>query len=141
MNNKREPKKRSNKNIVWKDNFEIDLVKQDSLTAMRHHAHEQINKLQEHADLLVDQAKEIIERVKLAEKIATAEYGFKPVHLKEYYLYQKNDKLTLTLIAPDEWISPYGKFIATVRQLGDSTWEKVENGRFSDNRESNKSTK
>ena len=117
----------SGNNIVWKGNYEIDLVKQDSLTAMRHHANEQIKKLQEHADLLVEQAKEIVERVRLAEKIATAEYGFKPVHLKEYYLYKKNKKLTLTLIAPEEWKpkSPYGECIAKVRQLGDSTWEKL----------------
>ena len=117
----------SGNNIVWKGNFEIDLVKQDSLTAMRHHANEQIKKLQEHADLLVEQAKEIVERVRLAEKIATAEYGFKPVHLKEYYLYKKNKKLTLTLIAPEEWKpkSPYGECIDKLSQLGDSTWEKL----------------
>ena len=117
----------SGNNIVWKGNFEIDLVKQDSLTVMRHHANEQIKKLQEHADLLVDQVKEIVERVKLAEKISTAEYGFKPVHLKEYYLYEKDDRLVLTLISPEEWKteSPYGKCVAKVRQLGDSTWEKL----------------
>ena len=113
------------KNVVWKGDFEIDLVKQDSLTSMRHHANQQIKKLQDHADLLVDQAKEIVERVKLAEKISTAEYGFKPVHLKEYYLYEKDDRLVLTLIGPDEWKSPYGDCIAVVRQLGDSTWEEV----------------
>ncbi len=114
------------KNVVWKGDFEIDLVKQDSLTSMRHHADQQIKKLQDHADLLVDQAKEIVERVKLAEKISTAEYGFKPIHLKEYYLYEKDDLLVLTLIGPDEWKSPYGDCIAVVRQLGDSTWEEVE---------------
>ena len=92
---------------------------------MRHHADQQIKKLQEHAVLLVDQVKEIIERVRLAELIATAEYGFKPIPLKEYYLYEKGDKLVLTLISPDEWDSPYGECIATVRQLGDSTWEQV----------------
>ena len=113
------------KNVVWKGDFEIDLVKQDSLTSMRHHANQQIKKLQDHADLLVDQAKEIVERVKLAEKISTAEYGFKPIHLKEYYLYEKDDRLVLTLIGPDEWKSPYGDCIAVVRQLGDSTWEEV----------------
>ena len=113
------------KNVVWKGDFEIDLVKQDSLTSMRHHANQQIKKLQDHADLLVDQVKEIVERVKLAEKISTAEYGFKPIHLKEYYLYEKDDRLVLTLIGPDEWKSPYGDCIAVVRQLGDSTWEEV----------------
>ena len=63
--------------------------------------------------------------MKLAEKISTAEYGFKPIHLKEYYLYEKDDLLVLTLIGPDEWKSPYGDCIAVVRQLGDSTWEEV----------------
>ena len=33
------------KNIVWKGDFKIDLVKQDSLTVMRHHADQQIKKL------------------------------------------------------------------------------------------------
>ena len=113
------------KNIVWKGDFEIDLVKQDSLTVMRHHANQQIKKLQDHATLLVDQAQEIMDRVRLSEMILKAEYGFKPIHLKEYYLYEKGDKLVLTLISPDEWDSPYGECIATVRQLGDSTWEQV----------------
>ena len=113
------------KNIVWKGDFEIDLFKQDSLTVMRHHANQQIKKLQDHAKLLVDQAQEIMDRVRLSEMILKAEYGFKPIHLKEYYLYEKGDKLVLTLISPDEWDSPYGECIATVRQLGDSTWEQV----------------
>ena len=69
------------KNIVWKGDFEIDLVKQDSLTVMRHHADQQIKKLQEHAELLVDQAQEIMDRVKLAEKISTAEYGLSLIHI------------------------------------------------------------
>ena len=113
------------KNVVWKGDFEIDLVKQDSLTVMRHHANQQIKKLQAHAKLLVDKAQEIMDRVRLSEMILKAEYGFKPIHLKEYYLYEKGDKLVLTLISPDEWDSPYGECIAKVRQLGDSTWEQV----------------
>ena len=86
---------------------------------------EQIKKLKEHANLLVKQAQELDERVKLAEKITTAKCGFIPVHFKEYYLYEKKGKFALTLIGPDEWKSPYGKCIAKVRQLGDSTWEEV----------------
>ena len=74
------------KNVVWKGDFEIDLVKQDSLTIMRHHANQQIKKLQDHATLLVDQAQEIMDRVRLAEMILTAEYGFKPIPLKELSL-------------------------------------------------------
>ena len=113
------------KNVVWKGNTEITTVKENSLTVMEYHANKQIESLQIHANLLIEQAQEIKDRVDLSYKIAEAKYNFTPVHLKVYYLYEDEHNLTLTLIAPDEWDSPYGKFIGAVRQLGDSTWEKV----------------
>ena len=113
------------KNPIWKGNNSIEAVKNNSLTAMRHHAKKQIESLKEHAELLVKQAEEIQNRVELAKLIANAEYSFKPIHLKSYYLYKKSNRFILTLIAPSEWNSPYHEFIAEVRQLGDSTWEKI----------------
>lgn len=116
------------KNPIWKGNTSIEVVKNDSLTAMEHHANKQIESLREQANLLVKQAEEIRNRVELAHLISTARFGFKPVLLKPYYLYRdKEGNLTLTLIAPEEWktIPSYGECIATVRQLGDSTWEKI----------------
>ena len=114
------------KNPIWKGNTSIEVVKNDSLTAMEHHANKQIESLREQANLLVKQAEEIRNRVELAHLISTARFGFKPVLLKPYYLYKdKEGNLTMTLIAPEEWDSPYGECIATVRQLGDSTWEKI----------------
>ena len=113
------------KNPIWKGNNSIEAVKENSLAVMEHHANKQIESLKEHAKLLVKQAEEIQKRVELAELIVNAEYNFKPVHHKSYYLYKKEDRLILTLIAPSEWNSPYHEFIAEVRQLGDSTWEKI----------------
>ena len=114
------------RNPIWKGNTSIEVVKNDSLTAMEHHANKQIESLREQANLLVKQAEEIRNRVELARLISTARFGFKPVLLKPYYLYKdKEGNLTMTLIAPEEWDSPYGECIATVRQLGDSTWEKI----------------
>lgn len=123
----------SGTNEVWRSNTNIEVVKKDTLSVAEHHANKQIDSLKEHAKLLVKQASEIEKRVELTRKISKAEYGFKPVHLKEYYLYLqlykgiKEDKLTLTLISPEEWKGncPYGDFVAKVRQLGDSTWEEV----------------
>ncbi len=42
---------------------------------------------------------------------------------------QFGEDLTLSLVGPEEWneLCPYGMLIAKVRQLGDSTWEVVEN--------------
>ena len=67
-------------------------------------------------------AKQIEERVKLAELIYSHDLNFKPVLLKHYYLYDKG----LSLIGPSEWNHEHlGEFLFTVKQLGDGTWQKI----------------
>ena len=120
----------------------IEELKEKSLSAMRQHAAKQIDQLQQQANLLVQQARHIENRVELAEKIGKARFGFKPVLLRPYFLYSihenieislnsenPKEKLTLSLVAPYEWneICPYGELLAVVRQLGDSTWELIGN--------------
>jgi hypothetical protein len=117
-------------NLVWKavrDITPIETTKEASLVVMEHHANRQIESLQEQANVLVKQAQEIQDRVKLAHLVSRAQYSFKPIMLKEYYLYELSGKYTLTLIAPEEWSGgiPYGECVAVVRQLGDSTWEEI----------------
>jgi|TARA_B110000305_G_C19130374_1_gene488624 hypothetical protein len=119
-------------NLVWKavrDITPIETTKEASLVVMEHHANRQIESLQEQANVLVKQAQEIQDRVKLAHLVSRAQYSFKPIMLKEYYLYEKNVQYRLTLISPEEWPShtdcPYGECVAVVRQLGDSTWEEI----------------
>tara|TARA_Y100000996_G_scaffold356984_1_gene298070 strand:+ start:280 stop:663 length:384 start_codon:yes stop_codon:yes gene_type:complete len=118
----------SGTNIVWKGDVEIDVVKRDSLTMMEYQANKQIDLLKRQAELLMKQVKEIQDRVELAHLVAQAKYNFKPVLMKEYYLYKHNENdYTLCLISPEEWGDgcPYGECTARVRQLGDSTWEEV----------------
>ena len=119
-------------NPIWKavrDITPIETTKEASLVVMEHHANRQIDSLKKQAALLVEQATEIQSRVELAHLISTAEYSFTPIMLKEYYLYERSGKYSLTLIAPEEWPAhkdcPYGECVARVRQLGDSTWEEV----------------
>ena len=80
------------KNPIWKGNNSIEVVKNDSLAVMEHHANKQIESLKEHAKLLIKQAEEIKERVDLAKIIAGAEYGFKPIQLRSYHLYKKDHR-------------------------------------------------
>ena len=117
----------ANDNVIWRGNTQMDVTKSESLRVMEHHANKQINSRKKQAELLVKQATEIQDRVKLAHLISRAKYNFKPVLMKEYYLYKHNDDYTLCLISPEEWKDncPYGKCIDRVRQLGDSTWEEV----------------
>ena len=96
--------------------------------AMQHHVSKQKEKIKEQAELLHQQLKEIETREELAIQILKAKYSFEPVLLKKYSLYQNGKETILSLIEPNEWnrICPIGKFIAYVRQLGDATWEKID---------------
>ena len=114
-------------NPIWKivrDIVPISTTRGVGLITMEHHANRQIASLQEQADVLIRQAQEIEDRVKLAYSIEESIYNFEPVTLKEYSLYEHRGSLILTLIEPSN-SPPYDKFLTTVRKLGDSTWEEV----------------
>ena len=108
----------------------LSVDRSEALEAMNHHAQEQIDRLQEQAQLLLRQAQEIEARVRLAEQIAQAQYRFTPVLLQPYHLYEavQSNSHVLSLIGPEEWSNscPYGSYLACVRQLGDGTWEPLE---------------
>ena len=70
--------------------FDIDEHKKTQLDSVHYHANKQIQNLKEQANLLTRQAQQIYGRIELAEKILRANFAFKPVLLKPYYLYQKN---------------------------------------------------
>ena len=93
------------------------------LKAMETSAHKEINRLQEHANLLVKQAHEIMERVQLTKRIhERVDIQFRIVKEKHYFLYEDD---TLSLISPEEWDKKESSI--TVKQLGDGTWEEVIN--------------
>ena len=123
-------------NPVWDNkNKEIQkiltekiLTDSQLLKAMETSAHKEINRLQEHANLLVKQAHEIMERVQLTKRIhERVDIQFRIVKEKHYFLYEDD---TLSLISPEEWKTsrnPKKESAITVKQLGDGTWENVEN--------------
>jgi hypothetical protein len=93
------------------------------LKAMETSAHKEVSRLQEHANLLVKQAKEIMDRVQLTKRIhEKVNIPFRLVREKHYFLYEDN---TLSLISPEEWDKKESSI--TVKQLGDGTWEEVIN--------------
>ena len=56
--------------------------------------------------------------------VYNAEFRFKPVMGKVYFLYQKDDgKLFLSLIEPDEWDKI---FIGAFKLISDNRWEKTD---------------
>ena len=109
-----------NDNPIW--NVETARSLKSMITEMssiENVATKELERLQEHANLLVTQAQQIQSRVELTKKISQIVIPFHIVKEKEYYLYE-DDKLSL--ISSDEWDK--GPCI-TVRQLGDGTWEEI----------------
>ncbi|SVB81008.1 uncharacterized protein METZ01_LOCUS233862, partial [marine metagenome] len=83
-------------NPIWdNENKEIQkILTEKSLTdsqllkAMETSAHKEINRLQEHANLLVKQAKEIMDRVQLTKRIhEKVNIPFRIVKERHYFLY------------------------------------------------------
>ena len=116
-------------NPIWdNENKEIQkILTEKSLTdsqllkAMETSAHKEINRLQEHANLLVKQAKEIMDRVQLTKRIhEKVKIPFRIVKERHYFLYEDEK---LSLISPEEWNKKESAI--TVKQLGDGTWEEV----------------
>ncbi len=107
-------------NPIWRVNTAKSLNRMISeMAAIENVSVKELQRLQEHADLLIQQATEIQSRVELTKKIATINIPFHVVKEKEYYLYEDD---VLSLIAPWEWDKGPAR---TVRQLGDGSWEEV----------------
>ncbi len=105
------------------------LLQANAVEAMHIHANEQVDMLRKQAELIMTQAREVEERLKIANEIYKAEIRFTPKIHGTYHLYEKkNGERLLSMVAPNEWgrSFPWEKHIATVRLLGDQTWEVLE---------------
>ncbi len=108
----------------------IEAVDKSKLVASAHEAmqlqaEQQISMLRKQANLLMEQARQIEERLRISYQIYTATIGFEPVAGKVYHLYEKAGKKILAHVGPEEWgrSIPYDNYLATVRLMADKTWE------------------
>lgn len=103
----------------------IGKVKANAAEVMHKQAQQQIDILKKQAEVIMNQVREIEERVKISYEIYEAEMRFTPHIHNIYYLYQKENKKILSFISPTEWGKrmPYDECIAKVKLLADKTWE------------------
>jgi hypothetical protein len=97
-----------------------------SLTAMDQQTEMQMDQIMAQMKLLADQAKTIQDRKRVSERVYQADMRFEPLIGHTYFLYHKNGKDLISLIAPNEWGRSAGKnveYLATVRLLADHTWD------------------
>lgn len=104
-------------------------IRGNAMVAMYDQTDRQLEQLRQQMETLMSQAKSLSERVSMSELIYQADIPFKPVIHHIYHLYQrrKDGKHVLSMVSPAEWGNnpPYDHF-ATVRLLGDHTWEVLE---------------
>ncbi len=106
-------------------------IRGNAMTAMYDQTDRQMEQLRQQMETLVKQAKSLDQRMKVSEIIYQADMLFQPVIHHIYHLYQRKSDGTpvLSMIAPAEWgkKAPY-EYLATVRLLGDHTWEVMDGG-------------
>lgn len=102
-------------------------IKANAVEAMHHYANQEIAMLKKQADLIMEQVREIENRLKVSEKIYQSDMRFTPVIGQIYHLYENGDHFKLSLIGPGEWgrSKTIGKYLASVRLLGDHSWDLV----------------
>jgi Protein of unknown function (DUF2452) len=106
-------------------------IRGNAMTAMYDQTDRQMEQLRQQMETLVTQAKSLQERKEISELIYQADVNFQPVIHHIYHLYERNTNQThlLSMIAPAEWgrRAPF-RHLATVRLLGDHTWEVLDGG-------------
>jgi hypothetical protein len=103
-------------------------VKGLAMSAMYEQTDMQLDQIKAQIELLARQANEIQNRMTISERIYEAEMGIDPIIGRTYYLYcRKSGKNLLSMVSPVEWGPrlPYN-YIATIRLLGDHTWDILE---------------
>ncbi|WP_420460593.1 DUF2452 domain-containing protein [Neolewinella sp.] len=103
-------------------------IKGLAMRAMYEQTDMQLDQIRAQIELLARQANEIQQRMTVSERIYEAEMRIDPIVSRTYYLYERsNGTNVLSLVSPAEWgARPPYDYIATVKLLGDHTWEVVE---------------
>lgn len=105
-------------------------IRANAVEAMHHYAQQEISLLRKQAELIMQQVREIEDRMKISEHIYESDMRFTPVVGQVYHLYEKDDHYTLSLIGPNEWgrkKMPFQRYVATVKLMGDHSWDVLKN--------------
>jgi superfamily I DNA and/or RNA helicase len=103
------------------------LVKATAFETMQYQANQQISIIKQQAELLMEQARKIEERMEISRKIYEADLNFEPVIGTTYHVYEKNGRTVLSLVAPYEWGKkmPFDLHVCSATLLGDKSWDLV----------------
>ena len=102
------------------------MQRSSALSSMYFQTDLQLGQIKEQMELLAEQARSIQRRKQVSEWIYSAKISFKPEVNHVYHLYEREDgSFTLSLLSPEEFASSarqLGRFVHSVRLMGDHTW-------------------
>ncbi len=78
---------------------------------------------------LEQQMQELMTQADYNDRLLNAQLAFKPIIGRTYYLYNQDDKDTISMISPLEWGESYmkrKKFVGAYKILADNVWIEVE---------------
>jgi hypothetical protein len=103
------------------------LVKATAFETMQYQANQQISIIKQQAELLMEQARKIEDRMEISRKIYEADLNFEPVIGTTYHVYEKNGRTILSLVAPNEWgrKMPFDLHVCSATLLGDKSWDLI----------------
>jgi hypothetical protein len=108
--------------------IDVKSIKDQEYNLAAKQAQQEINKLKEMADVILQQVDQIRVRMELTQQIYLAEYNFKPVPGNTYWLlnHSKKNILMLCFLGPEDW--SHGcpesyEYIKQVRSLPNGLWE------------------
>jgi len=114
----------------------IEKEKDILLNVSKLNAKQEYDRIMEQVEVLKKQAESLNNRIQVSEMMHDCVYSFRVVHGKCYYVYcdSRKKQNVLSIIGPDNWsvFPSHYTYVMTVRLMGDSTWEEVDDG-FSSN--------
>lgn len=108
--------------------IDVKSIKDQEYNLALKQAQQEFDKLREVADVITGQVNQIKARMELTQQIYLAEYNFKPVPGKTYWLvrHSKKNVLILCLLGPEDWAHgppEVYEYIKQVRSLPNGLWE------------------
>ena len=110
----------------------IEKEKDILLNTSRLNAKQEYDRIMEQVNVLKRQAEALQNRMQVSEIMHHCEYSLRVVHGNLYYVYYNTykNKNVLSMNAPNRWSGisapEHYTYIMTVRLMGDSTWEQVD---------------
>lgn len=114
---------RVNSPVIKPEN--INKMNAIAVQTMEWQAQQQLEILRRQANVIMEEIRNIENRIQTSHLIYSAELKFKPLIGNTYYLYEKEGKYSVSMISEREWGTnmPFDRLVNIITLLADHTWQ------------------